>query len=226
MRSTLHLVDAEDLAWLHPLFAPRMVTANERRLRAARRDRPGRTRTRIVAALPATRAELAAQFDLARPGARRTRCTARPPRYAGGAALPRRARPATRCPRRAARVVPLDLAARAGPRRVSRRARPPLLRVPRRRRPSATSPTGPGSRCATAAHPPSDAIEDGPVARRAHPDVRRAPARLARPLTHRPGRARQARPSGRRDPARGHARGRRRRRHVVARRRPGQRRTF
>ena len=32
MRKTLHLVDVEDLEWLHPLFAPRMA-ARERRLR-------------------------------------------------------------------------------------------------------------------------------------------------------------------------------------------------
>ncbi|MDA0169777.1 winged helix DNA-binding domain-containing protein [Solirubrobacter taibaiensis] len=62
MRSTLHLVDAEDLAWLHPLFAPRMATANARRLAQL-----GVTKDHtdaIVAALPATRAELAARFDL------------------------------------------------------------------------------------------------------------------------------------------------------------------
>src|SRR3712207_4135549 len=32
MRGTLHLVRAEDLPWLHALFAPRQVRANERRL--------------------------------------------------------------------------------------------------------------------------------------------------------------------------------------------------
>ena len=30
MRSTLHLVDADDLAWLHPLFAPRMDAGSRR----------------------------------------------------------------------------------------------------------------------------------------------------------------------------------------------------
>jgi hypothetical protein len=62
MRSTLHLVDAEDLPWLHGLFAPRMVAANERRLRQL-----GVTEDptdALVAALPATRAELAESFDL------------------------------------------------------------------------------------------------------------------------------------------------------------------
>lgn len=62
MRSTLHLVDAEDLAWLHPLFAPRMVAANERRL--AQLGVTTDHTDALVAALPATRAELAAQFDL------------------------------------------------------------------------------------------------------------------------------------------------------------------
>ena len=62
MRSTLHLVDADDLTWLHPLFAPRMVTANARRL--AQLGVTEDHTDALVAALPATRAELAAQFDL------------------------------------------------------------------------------------------------------------------------------------------------------------------
>jgi hypothetical protein len=62
MRSTLHLVDADDLAWLHPLFAPRMVAANARRL--AQLGVTEDLTDALVAALPATRAELAAQFDL------------------------------------------------------------------------------------------------------------------------------------------------------------------
>ncbi len=62
MRSTLHLVDADDLTWLHPLFAPRMVTANTRRL--AQLGVTEDHTDALVAALPATRAELAAQFDL------------------------------------------------------------------------------------------------------------------------------------------------------------------
>ena len=33
MRKTLHLVDVEDLEWLHPLFAPLMAATSERRLR-------------------------------------------------------------------------------------------------------------------------------------------------------------------------------------------------
>jgi hypothetical protein len=64
MRQTLHLVDAEDLAWLHPLFAPRMVTTNERRLRQLNVSDPDAQVERIVAALPATRAELAALTGL------------------------------------------------------------------------------------------------------------------------------------------------------------------
>ena len=39
MRMTLHLVWADDLEWLHPLFAPRMEATNVRRLEAARRGR-------------------------------------------------------------------------------------------------------------------------------------------------------------------------------------------
>ena len=32
MRTTLHLVHAGDLEWLHPLFAPRQAASNARRL--------------------------------------------------------------------------------------------------------------------------------------------------------------------------------------------------
>lgn len=62
MRSTLHLVDADDLAWLHPLFAPRMVAANTRRLKQL-----GVTEDHtdaIVAAAPITRAELGERLNL------------------------------------------------------------------------------------------------------------------------------------------------------------------
>ncbi len=66
MRSTLHLVDVEDLVWLHPLFAPRMVAANERRLRQLEVTDPDAAVEAIVRALPATRAELAEATGLAR----------------------------------------------------------------------------------------------------------------------------------------------------------------
>ena len=66
MRTTLHLVDLEDLAWLHPLFAPRMVTANERRLRQLEVKDPDVAVGAIVHALPATRAELAEATGLAK----------------------------------------------------------------------------------------------------------------------------------------------------------------
>jgi hypothetical protein len=66
MRTTLHLVDVEDLAWLHPLFAPRMVTANERRLRQLGVTDPDAAVEAIVRALPATRAELAEATGLAK----------------------------------------------------------------------------------------------------------------------------------------------------------------
>jgi hypothetical protein len=64
MRQTLHLVDADDLAWLHPLFAPRMVTTNERRLRQLEVADPDAYVEQIVGALPATRAELASVTGL------------------------------------------------------------------------------------------------------------------------------------------------------------------
>ena len=64
MRGTLHLVWADDLAWLHPLFAPRMVTANERRLKQLEVSDPDVAVEAIVRALPATRAELAALTGL------------------------------------------------------------------------------------------------------------------------------------------------------------------
>jgi hypothetical protein len=59
MRGTLHLVWADDLAWLHPLFAPRMEATNVRRLgqlgALADADRAVEL---IAASVPATRAEL------------------------------------------------------------------------------------------------------------------------------------------------------------------------
>jgi hypothetical protein len=64
MRQTLHLVDADDLAWLHPLFAPRMVATNERRLRQLGVRDPDAAVERVTAALPAPRAELAALTGL------------------------------------------------------------------------------------------------------------------------------------------------------------------
>ena len=62
--------------------------------------------------------------------------------------------------------------------------------------------------------PAAHAVDDGPVPRVAAPGLRRAPARLARPHADRPRGARQAGPPGRRHPARGDPRGRRRRGHV------------
>ena len=47
MRTTLHLVHAADLEWLHPLFAPRQVAGNARRLEQLGRERgAGRPRGR------------------------------------------------------------------------------------------------------------------------------------------------------------------------------------
>ena len=149
MRSTLHLVDADDLAWLHPLFAPRMVTANARRLRQL-----GVTEDHtdaLVAALPATRAELAAQFDLP------------------GQALPHalhRAAIAGRLAMTPERVyVPLHLHPRPTATRPSTSSRGATTRATRAPT-GATSRTGPASRCATAVRPTTTELDDGPV-----PDV-------------------------------------------------------
>jgi hypothetical protein len=58
MRMTLHLVWADDLEWLHPLFAPRMQATNERRLKQLEVTEPDRAVELIAARVPATRAEL------------------------------------------------------------------------------------------------------------------------------------------------------------------------
>ena len=63
MRHTMHLVDVEDLAWLHPLFAPRML--GERRLRQLGVTDPDRHVRTIVRMLPATRAEIARALGMA-----------------------------------------------------------------------------------------------------------------------------------------------------------------
>jgi hypothetical protein len=63
MRSTLHLVHAADLEWLHPLFAPRQETAHARRLRQLGvEDVADRAVDLIVERVPATRPELAAHL--------------------------------------------------------------------------------------------------------------------------------------------------------------------
>jgi hypothetical protein len=61
MRSTLHLVHAVDLAWLHPLFAPRMAAGNVRRLRqlGVTEEQAERAVELIAGRVPARRAELA-----------------------------------------------------------------------------------------------------------------------------------------------------------------------
>lgn len=64
MRSTLHLVHAADLEWLHPLFAPRMVATNVRRLRqlGVAEENADRAVELIAERVPATRAELASHL--------------------------------------------------------------------------------------------------------------------------------------------------------------------
>jgi hypothetical protein len=58
MRMTLHLVRADDLEWLHPLFAPRMEATNVRRLKQLGVSDADRAVELIAARVPATRAEL------------------------------------------------------------------------------------------------------------------------------------------------------------------------
>jgi hypothetical protein len=62
MRQTLHLVWAEDLEWLHPLFAPRMEATNVRRLTQLGVTEPDQAVELIAARVPATRAELKAHL--------------------------------------------------------------------------------------------------------------------------------------------------------------------
>jgi hypothetical protein len=65
MRQTLHLVWEEDLAWLHPLFAPRMATTNRRRLAqlGVSEEQAVRAVSLIAERVPAKRAELAAYLS-------------------------------------------------------------------------------------------------------------------------------------------------------------------
>jgi hypothetical protein len=62
MRTTLHLVHAADLEWLHPLFAPRQVASNTRRLKQLGVEEAGRAVELIAERVPATRPELAAHL--------------------------------------------------------------------------------------------------------------------------------------------------------------------
>jgi hypothetical protein len=64
MRTTLHLVHASDLEWLHPLFAPRQVASNARRLRQLGVDQADRAVELIAERVPATRPELASHLAL------------------------------------------------------------------------------------------------------------------------------------------------------------------
>jgi winged helix DNA-binding protein len=66
MRSTLHLVDADDLPWLHALFAPRMATGNARRLlQLGVSEAQAERAVKLIAhTVPATRAELAERLGM------------------------------------------------------------------------------------------------------------------------------------------------------------------
>ena len=152
MRTTLHLVDAEDLAWLHPLFAPRMVTANERRLR---------------------------QLEVTDPRRRGRGDRPRAPRHPRGAgaqatglakqalvhAIHRAAIAGRLCMTVDRAYVPLSLPPHARPRRLTRRARSPLLRLPRRRATERDLAYWSGLPLRDCRPPAGDDIEDGPVGR-------------------------------------------------------------
>ena len=137
MRRTLHLVDVEDLEWLHPLFAPRM--GGERRLRQLGVTDPDPAVRTIVGMLPATRAEIAEALGLT------------------GQAVPHLiARAATEghLAMTTEKVyVPIKLGKPPDRDALAGRARAPLLRRARSARPATTSPTGPGCPSATAASP-------------------------------------------------------------------------
>src|SRR5918998_6277254 len=64
MRTTLHLVHAQDLEWLHPLFAPRQAAANARRLKqlGVSEEHGDRAVELIAERVPAKRPELAAHL--------------------------------------------------------------------------------------------------------------------------------------------------------------------
>ncbi len=206
MRSTLHLVHAHDLVWLHPLFAPRLEAGNRRRLKqlAVTEAQAERAVELIASAVPATRAVLKALLAshgipvegqaivhlLAR-AAMRGRVAQTPERVFVALELPPppdRDRSLEELARRYyaahAGATADDLAYWSG--LPKRDCRPPQ----------------------------DDAGEDGPVPRVLLPSLRRAAARLARSHPDRPRRARQGRPPGWRHPPPCHPRGRRRRRHL------------
>jgi hypothetical protein len=64
MRGTLHLVDADDLPWLHALFAPRMAAGSARRLKQLGVTDPDAHVRTIARSVPATRAELTDKLGL------------------------------------------------------------------------------------------------------------------------------------------------------------------
>ncbi len=64
MRTTLHLVHAADLEWLHPLFAPRQVVSNARRLKqlGVTSEQADHAVELIAERVPAARPELASHL--------------------------------------------------------------------------------------------------------------------------------------------------------------------
>ena len=211
MRGTLHLVDAEDLPWLHALTAPRQVTGSVRRLRqlGVSEAQAERAVELIVRAVsddgPLTREALA------------ERLAARDIPV-GGQAIVHLLHRAAMEGRVALdvdrRFLRLDLPAAAATATTPSTSSPAATTPPTRARRPTTSPTGPASHSATPARHPRRTARRRPGTAAPAPGLRRAPARLARPLTHRPARVRPPRPPGRRHPAPDRARERRRRRHL------------
>ena len=211
MRTTLHLVHAADLEWLHPLFAPRQVVSNARRLKqlGVTSEQADHAVELIAERVPAARPELASHLGahgipvagqaiahLVHRAALRGRVALTPdrvfvaltlpPAESRDAALSELARRYYACH---AGATADDLAYWSG--LPARDVREP-----------ASTPWDPRPRPARV------------VAR-----LRRAAARLARPHADRPRRARPRRPPGRRHHPPGGPRERRRRGHLVVARR-------
>ena len=189
MRTTLHLVQPEDLEWLHPLFAPRQATSNARRLRQL-----GVSEEQADRAVELDRGARAGEAPRARRAPRRARHPGRgpgdrPPRAPRRAAGPRRARPPSASSSRSSSARPAiatralsELARRysachAG----AHRRRPRLLvrpagarRAPRPR----TRPGTPARSRASGSRPSTSCCSAGATARR--PSRRGTPARCTR----------------------------------------------
>ncbi len=213
MRTTLHLVHADDLEWLHPLFAPRMEAANVRRLKqlGVTEAQAERAVELIAARVPAKRAELAEHLGGARHPGRGS--GDRPPARPRGDAGPRRAHAGARLRRRSTLPAAPDRDAA-------------LDELARRYYACHAGATAddlaywsglPKRDCR---QPGPTPVDDGPVPRVSFPpSTSSCSAGATAPRPSRP--STPARPPGRRHPPPGDPRERRRRRHLdVARRVP------